>query len=153
MSTSNTCPKCGYANLPNARFCANCATQLTVSPPSYQVPQQPPSIPPAQWYGSPPRILESRGDRKEDRHRQDQNRAPACDRGNTSRAHTLRHVHRIDTSYNRGHNSHYWARPLRQQPFQLCHIFCGNLLYRIRNRFRCRVLVRLFFWFRCAKWW
>src|SRR5947209_616692 len=54
MSTSNTCPKCGYTNLPNARFCANCATQLTASPPSYQGPQQPPNIPPAQWSGSPP---------------------------------------------------------------------------------------------------
>jgi len=54
MSASSTCPKCGYANLPNARFCANCATQLTASPPSYQVPQQSPNIPPAQWYGSPP---------------------------------------------------------------------------------------------------
>jgi len=54
MSASSTCPKCGYANLPNARFCANCATQLTASPPSYQGPQQSPGIPPAQWYGSPP---------------------------------------------------------------------------------------------------
>ncbi|TMI29840.1 zinc ribbon domain-containing protein [Candidatus Bathyarchaeota archaeon] len=54
MSTSNTCPKCGYTNLPNARFCANCATQLAASLPSYQGPQQPPNISPAQWYGSPP---------------------------------------------------------------------------------------------------
>ena len=50
---SNTCPKCGYANLPNARFCAICGTQLVASPIPYQGPQQPQNIPPAQWYGSP----------------------------------------------------------------------------------------------------
>ena len=50
---SNTCPKCGYANLPNARFCATCGTQLVASPIPYQGPQQPQNVPPAQWYGSP----------------------------------------------------------------------------------------------------
>jgi len=53
MSTSSTCPKCGYANPPNARFCANCATRLIASPPPYQGPQQPQNIPSAPSYGSP----------------------------------------------------------------------------------------------------
>jgi MFS family permease len=53
LSISSTCPKCGYSNLPNARFCATCGTQLSASSPPFQAPQQPPNIPPPQWYGSP----------------------------------------------------------------------------------------------------
>ncbi len=51
MFTSSTCPKCGYANPANTRFCASCATQLAFSSP-YREPQQLQSVPPAEWYGS-----------------------------------------------------------------------------------------------------
>jgi zinc-ribbon domain len=53
LSISSICPKCGYSNLPNARFCATCGTQLVASPPPFQAPQQPQNVPPTQWYGSP----------------------------------------------------------------------------------------------------
>src|SRR5207249_11974050 len=52
MSASSTCPKCGYANPPNARFCASCASQLAFSSGPYEGPQQPQYFPPAKWSGS-----------------------------------------------------------------------------------------------------
>jgi zinc-ribbon domain len=53
LSISSTCPKCGYSNLPNARFCATCGTQLGASPSPFQAPQQPQNMPSTQWSGSP----------------------------------------------------------------------------------------------------
>jgi MFS family permease len=53
LSISSTCPKCGYSNLPNARFCVTCGTQLVASPQPFQAPQQPQNVPPTQLYGSP----------------------------------------------------------------------------------------------------